>query len=407
MRQPDDDLPLHPTARQPPLHFAGRKRELAGLSGMFDDVRRLGRPPGGLVLVDGVQGVGKTQLVRHFAAMVDDGASVLAMTTNDLDIHPEQLLARILGAAGATSAEAKGSADLLGRITHAKAGGFSVQVDRPRMRQPLNAMLDHSKRLGAWDGRALLVAIDEIQGLTASQRSTLHDLHEGAHGCPIMVLCAGLQHSVDVLAGALVDAGGRTDERGISRYAGHYTLGPLARAETKEAIVQGAARYGIEVGEGQAEELAGCAMDFPQHIHGYLEGVIEAMAGRRGEPSATEIAEAVQHGNRARMDYYEERCRGMAHPDLMPALALAMQSVDAKQLSWNLAAQLLKTNGAEDPHAVLQSAMMRGVLTRGPVHEVSFGIPSFHEFMCAKARELEAQREREARLAAATRSGAR
>ena len=359
MRQPDDDLPLHPTARQPPLHFAGRKRELAGLSGMFEDARRLGRPPGGLVLVDGVQGVGKTQLVRHFAAMVDDGASVLAMTTNDLDVHPEQLLARILGAAGA-------------------------------------------KRLGAWDGRALLVAIDEIQGLTASQRSTLHDLHEGAHGCPLMVLCAGLQHSVDVLAGALVDADGRTDERGISRYAGHYTLGPLARGETKEAIVQGAARYGIEVGDQQAEELAGCAMDFPQHIHGYLEGVIKAMTGRRGQPSATEVAEAVKHGNLVRVDYYEERCRGMARPDLMPALALAMQSVDAKQLSWNLAAQLLKTNGAEDPQAVLQSAIMRGVLTRGPVHEVSFGIPSFHEFMCAKAREAEARREREARLAAAT-----
>ena len=215
MRQPDDNLPLHPTARQPPLHFAGRKRELAGLSGMFEDVWRLGRPPGGLVLVDGVQGVGKTQLVRHFAGMVDDGASVLAMTTNDLDVHVEQLLARILGA-----------------------------------------------------------------------------------------------------------------------------------------------------------------------------------------------AEAVKHGDFVRVDYYEERCRGMSHPQLMPALALAMQSVDAKQLSRNLAAQLLKTNGAEDPQAVLQSAMMRGVLTRSAVHDMSFGIPSFHEYMCAKAREIEAQRKREARLAAATRSGA-
>ena len=406
MQQPDDDLPLHPTARQPPLHFAGRKRELAGLSGMFEDVRRLGRPPGGLVLVDGVQGVGKTQLVHHFAAMVDDGASVLAMTTNDLDAPPEQLLARILGAAGATTAEARGSADLLGRVTDAKAGGFSVKVDRPRMRQPLNAMLDHSKRLGAWDGRALLVAIDEIQGLTASQRSMLHDLHEGAHGCPIMVLCAGLQHSVDVLAGALVDADGRTDERGISRYAEHYTLRPLAHGETKEAIVLGAARHGIEVGAEQAEQLAGCAMDFPQHIHGYLQGLIEAMAGRRGQPSANEVAEAVKHGDFARVDYYEERCRGMAHPELMPALALAMQAVDAKQLSWNLAAQLLETNGAEDPQVVPRSAMMRGVLTRSSLHDVSFGIPSFHQYMCAKAREIEAQRKREARLAAATRSGA-
>ena len=147
-------------------------------------------------------------------------------------------------------------------------------------------------------------------------------------------------------------------------------------------------------------------MDFPQHIHGYLQGLIEAMAGRRGQPSATEVAEAVKHGDFVCADYYEERCRGMSHPNLMPALALAMQSVDAKQLSWNLAAQLLKTNGAEDPQAVLRSAMMRGVLTRSSVHDVSFGIPSFHEYMCAKAREVEAQTKREARLAAATRSGA-
>ena len=68
MGQPEDAPPALPTARQPPLHFAGRKRELADFAAMFADVRRLGRPPGGLVLVDGVQGVGKTQLVKHFAS---------------------------------------------------------------------------------------------------------------------------------------------------------------------------------------------------------------------------------------------------------------------------------------------------------------------------------------------------
>lgn len=97
MGQPRDAPPAYPTARQPPLHFAGRERELADFSAMFADVRRSGRPPGGLVLVDGVQGIGKTQLVKHFASTLDEaaGASVLAMTTNDLDADPEQLLVRI------------------------------------------------------------------------------------------------------------------------------------------------------------------------------------------------------------------------------------------------------------------------------------------------------------------------
>ena len=396
MRQSDDVPPLQATARQPPLHFAGREQELAELSGMFEDVRRSGLPPGGLVLVDGVQGVGKTQLVNHFASTVEDsGASVLAMTTNDLDADSEQLLVRILEAAGATSSEARGSADLVDKITDAKAGGFGVKFDRPRVRQPLNAMLDRSKRLGAWDARALLVTIDEIQGLTPSQRSTLRDLQEGAHKCPIMMLCAGLQHSVDVLAGTLADASGNTDDRGISRFAGHYTLGPLARCETKEAIVRGAERYGIDVGDEQAEELAIHAMDFPQHIHGYLQGIIRAMAGRGGEPGFDEVAAAVAHGGSVRRAYYEERCRGMSHPYLMPAVANAMQAADAKKLSWNLAVEVLKTQGAEDPEAVIVSAMKHGVLTRSAGHEVSFGIPSFHDFMCARAQEIEEQRARE------------
>ena len=86
MPEPTSVPPARPTARQPPLHFAGRKQELADFAGMFEDARRSGRPPGGLVLVDGVQGIGKTQLVKHFASTV--GASVLAMTTNDLDADP-------------------------------------------------------------------------------------------------------------------------------------------------------------------------------------------------------------------------------------------------------------------------------------------------------------------------------
>lgn len=401
MPQSNDVPPVRPTARQPPVHFAGRKQELADFAGMFEDVRRSGCPPGRLVLVDGVQGIGKTQLVRQFASTVGAGASVLAMTTNDLDAHPKQLVAHILETAGATSAEARGSADFLAKVTDAKAGGFSVKVDRPRLRQALNAMLVRSKRLGAWRERALLITIDEIQGVTASQRATLRDLHEGAHDCPIMVLCAGLQHAVDVLAGTLIDASGNADDRGISRFAGHYTLAPLARSETKEAIVLGAERYGVMVGDEQAEELAACAMDFPQHIHGYLHGLVRGMDGRRGEPSAPDVAAAVAHGNAARVAYYEERCRGMSHPNLMPALASAMQAAETTKLSWGFAAQLLRERGAEDAEGVLVSAMKHGVLTRSADHEVSFGIPSFHAYMCAKSEEMEAQQAREARLASA------
>ena len=138
-------------------------------------------------------------------------------------------------------------------------------------------------------------------------------------------------------------------------------------------------------------------MDFPQHVHGYLQGIIRAMAGRRGAPGVEEVDVAVAHGNSVRRAYYEERCRGMSRPDLMPAVAKAMQAADAKKLSWDFAIEVLKARGAEDPEALMVSAMKHGVLTRSADHEVSFGIPSFHDFMCAKAEEIEEQRARESR----------
>lgn len=47
----------------------------------------------------------------------------------------------------------------------------------------------------------------------------------------------------------------------------------------------------------------------------------------------------------------------------------------------------------------MASAMKHGVLTRSADHEVSFGIPSFHDFMRAKANAIAAQRAREASVA--------
>ena len=50
--------------REPPRYFAGRARELGALNGRLDDLCETGDPTGGMALVVGVPGVGKTQLVR-------------------------------------------------------------------------------------------------------------------------------------------------------------------------------------------------------------------------------------------------------------------------------------------------------------------------------------------------------
>ena len=61
-------LPI--SERERPPHFAGRQGELAALNGRLDDMLRLASADGGLALITGVPGAGKTQLGRKFADLV-------------------------------------------------------------------------------------------------------------------------------------------------------------------------------------------------------------------------------------------------------------------------------------------------------------------------------------------------
>ncbi len=54
------------TERNAPPHFAGRTDELNRLAGYAEYVFRNSDPSGGIVLIDGVPGSGKTQLMRRF-----------------------------------------------------------------------------------------------------------------------------------------------------------------------------------------------------------------------------------------------------------------------------------------------------------------------------------------------------
>ena len=54
------------TSRDEPYHFAGRREELAVLHSRLDEVHETGESVGGVALVTGVPGIGKTQLGRQF-----------------------------------------------------------------------------------------------------------------------------------------------------------------------------------------------------------------------------------------------------------------------------------------------------------------------------------------------------
>ena len=59
--------PSFASARLPPPHFAGRKDELALLNQGLERLLQTADPAGGIVLITGLPGAGKTQLARKFA----------------------------------------------------------------------------------------------------------------------------------------------------------------------------------------------------------------------------------------------------------------------------------------------------------------------------------------------------
>ncbi len=373
------------TARDAPPYFAGRRKELEALRDRHRYIRKTSDPRGGMVLIDGVQGVGKTQLLAQFAAAAtedDHRTAVLNVPVGDL-ANGLAFFAAIVEALGGSDRMAKQIADAAGGVTSAKVAGVGIAAQRPSpLGLSVNAMLVRSKRGGLWRGRTLIVAVDEIQAIGVEGRRTLLALHQGLHECPIMLIGAGLQHAAMRLAAAMPAADGTTDTSGISRFGERLTLGPLDQDDALAAIVRGLDALGLDIDENHAMRLAAASMGFPQHIHCYLRGAVEA-ATRHGDlRTDAAVSAALAHGHAQRIRYYDERLDSMERPALMLTLAKHMRDRGEKVLFWDDATTALAVPHAGD---VLSDAVAKGVLTTDQYHRVSFGIPSFHDYMAAEA----------------------
>ena len=373
--------------REPPPYFAGRARELATLNKRLGDLRETGDPTGGMALIVGVPGAGKTQLGRKFAedAVVRDASNVrrLAVDTtmleNDVDLF--------IAIARALDAEAQGRrvAHLETRSTACNAGG--VTREHARHTGSLSALLNASHHAGMWEGKALVLVVDELQTIEPEGMRALRVLHQGDHGCPILLLGIGLQHTQQVL-GSPADG-----SAGISRVAEPMALAPLSEEEALEAIVENMVAMGYKIPEASVAALAEASQGFPQHIHGYLRGAVEAIGEHGSLEPGPALDAALKAGDQARTDYYDARLTMLADQDAMLPVIETMLATGRESLRRAEAIEVVNA-AAFDGENTVRQAIAHGVLTlhRGGV---SFGIPSFRRHM---ERLLEEHRQLRQRL---------
>ena len=378
-----------PDERQPPLYFAGRKNELGMLESELDVMCATGQPPGGLLVVQGVPGVGKTQMAERYKRLVDDGqrdgVSVRARVLDPDGLSDTTSL--FLNLCDMLGSEAEG--DEIAEVGDRRSGasfragfagasaGMSTTTDVGRHTGDLGMLLRESQAAGLWQGKALVLMIDELQRIDEDGIDRLAVLHMNTSHCPIQLIGFGLQNTIEVLANP---PSGRP---GISRLRSPITLDCLSREDAKDAIAGNLEAMGRLSNSGVTHEgvaaLAEASFGFPQHIRGYLHGADVAI-GKHGHLQGSALDEALSIGDHARSAYYDRRLRAMGR-----------DSVKLHSLAENMAAtQRAKVTRtfAEDEIGidVVAAAIGHGVMVEGDLDTLEFGIPSFRTYMIERSR---------------------
>lgn len=120
-------------------------------------------------------------------------------------------------------------------------------------------------------------------------------------------------------------------------------------------------------------------------------GALDALRAHGGLDTEEARRRALAVGDANRAQFYESRLTAMAMPDAMHHLAAAMdKDREDRSLSRAAAATVLKAHlpPEADPAEVLRSAVEKGVLTAAADGCVSFGIPSFHDYMMDQHRRV-------------------
>ena len=308
--------------RSPAPAFVGRESGLAGVEGTVRRVAR-GDAQGGIRLIYGAPGAGKSalleELARRWRAREASDAPIPLFVSADDFAEPALVAEAILDTLnpGATPFSASSrrtawsaQAGFLSRRVETETSRDSSIAEVSGGRRNPWAMLREFAPSQDWPGPMILL-IDEAQGMTGDmsngESSLLKALHEGCHGFPLTAVMSGLSDTLQVLR-----------ELGVSRLSegAAHALGPLSGSECREAVAALLDRHRVKGGAEDRAEWAGAISErcngWPQHLHNYLAGTARSLIDAGGDLARAELDAALEHGDRARVNYYNARLTELA-----------------------------------------------------------------------------------------------
>ena len=354
--------------RGPPPYFAGRTKELASLQRRLDaTLLNKAAAEQGMLLFTGMPGIGKTHLAKHFTAQ-RRSEDICALHINPVSLaSPEGLVALMGRAVGEEDAIAR-AAGIDAKIAGARALSVGVNFDTHRPDLKLDHLLRVTNHLSVWDKKTLILVVDEIQNVDSQSADAVQTLHGGDHGCPILFVGVGLPHSPTVLS-----------EHGISRTK-HSQLEALSPDESVAAIYHGLHHIEVEVDEDSAQTLADASMNFPAHVHGYIEAAATVFDERGEINSDLALSQTLALGKEFRERYYDGRVKAAGKINRLYPLVEHLFANNFTVIARETAASMVDDS-------TIDSAIQHGVLLIDHQDLLSFGIPSFQTYMQEQAQQ--------------------
>ncbi|MXZ56796.1 MAG: ATP-binding protein [Gammaproteobacteria bacterium] len=290
--------------RDLPYVFVGRHRELRGLENHFNVVSNRKHGSSGLVLVCGIPGIGKTQLIEKFAREKQASGEALWLRLHTEDLTDSRVLTLLRAALRLRQS------GLRWTDVEVSVLGLKTNIARDQQCEDLTAGLD--QLVQSKHKQPIIVTIDEVQNLQQSEADILRTFHTGTPDLPIMVVCAGLQNSYSVL-----------QKHGLSRFGEVFEIDLLDQSDCSSAIEQmldvwGCVVDGVDLGSValKVQELASSTQGFPCHLQSHLSA-LKAVILERGKKfgSREDWNQVDKISKHKRNVYYSGRIEALGFPN--------------------------------------------------------------------------------------------